>query len=261
LRLLIRLRARKTFPYDLAYRRNLQGLIYNLIRDSAYSSLHDKQGCKYFSFSNILPPTKIVQEGSRRSLLVASPDNRFIAAIMEKLRSIIGQTLRIGEMLFSVEGFEPLEPKLPEGWDECVISAGTPIVVRIPRYRCKEYAITPTKDYAYVYWRKEYSPTAFIKQLEENLAKKYKEYSRAEVEPLSIFERLRFKKQVAVPLQVEGEETTVIGTLWDFPLGALEGLKRDILQFGLDAGLGEMNSLGFGFMNLMKGDTHGEEAI
>jgi CRISPR-associated endoribonuclease Cas6 len=67
-----------------------------------------------------------------------------------------------------------------------------------------------------------------------------------------MFERLRFNKQVAVPLRVRGKETTIIGTLWEFPLPPLDDMKREILQFGLDAGLGEMNSLGFGFMNIQE---------
>jgi len=249
-RLLIRLRACKTFPYDLTYHRNIQGLIYNLIRDSTYASLHDKQGCKYFSFSNILPPTRIIHEGSRKSLLVASPDKAFITAIMNKLRDIIGQTMRIGEMIFALEGFEPLQPSVREDWNECMISAGTPIVVRVPRRRCKEYMITPARDYPYVYWRKEFNSVAFVKQLEENLYKKYFQYLGLKKEPLSILERYRFKKQVAVPLQIKGGGTTVIGTLWDFQFSRLDKERRDVLQFGLDAGFGEMNSLGFGFMNL-----------
>jgi CRISPR-associated endoribonuclease Cas6 len=181
--------------------------------------------------------------------------------LMEKLRRFVGRTLGIGEMIFILEGFEPLEPRIPEGYGECVISAGTPIVIRIPRYRCGEYTITPERDYAYVYWRKEYTPTAFIKQLEDNLAKKYMEYSGMKVESFPLFERLRFRKQVAVPLQMRSEETTVIGTLWDFHIQALNDLKRDILQFGLDAGLGEMNSLGFGFVNLHEqGRFHGKNS-
>jgi CRISPR-associated endoribonuclease Cas6 len=89
-----------------------------------------------------------------------------------------------------------------------------------------------------------------MKQLEENLVKKYNEYYDAELEPIQIFEQLQFKKQVAVPLRMKGEESIIIGTLWDFHFAPLDDLRRNLLQFGLDAGLGEMNSLGFGFINM-----------
>jgi len=42
------------------------------------------------------------------------------------------------------------------------------------------------------------------------------------------------------------------GSLWRFIFNYLSGEKRKIIQFGLDAGFGELNSLGFGFINLVK---------
>jgi CRISPR/Cas system endoribonuclease Cas6 (RAMP superfamily) len=46
---------------------------------------------------------------------------------------------------------------------------------------------------------------------------------------------------------MKGFEQVIIGTLWEF--GFNNG-NKDLIQFALDAGLGERNSLGFGFMNL-----------
>lgn len=43
----------------------------------------------------------------------------------------------------------------------------------------------------------------------------------------------------------------VSGSIWEFSFGYLDGEKREVLQFGLDAGFGELNSMGFGFMNLL----------
>ncbi len=37
-----------------------------------------------------------------------------------------------------------------------------------------------------------------------------------------------------------------------FSFSYLGGEKRELLQFGLDAGFGEENSLGFGFMNVVR---------
>jgi CRISPR-associated endoribonuclease Cas6 len=171
--------------------------------------------------------------------------------MQHKVDSIKGTVIKIGEMTFKLKSSKIFDMKIPEGFQDCKLIAGTPIIVRIPRYRLPEYGITPRRDYDYVYWRKEYTPTAFIKQLEENLIKKYNEYHDAEVEPTTqLFETLRFRKQVATPLLMRGQETTIIGTLWEFQFTSLINVKNQILQFGLDAGFGEMNSLGFGFMNL-----------
>jgi len=242
------------FPYDMRYHHNLQGFIYRLIKRSGYDRLHDRRGCKFFSFSNLIPPSRTIQQGSLESLVIASPDSDFVRAMQSEAKKIEGTVIKIGAMNFRLLDSRLLDARLPEDFEEFRLITGTPIVARIPKYRLPEYGIEPARDYDYVYWRKDYTPTAFVKQLEENLIKKYKEYYGVEVEAtMQLFEKLRFRKQVAVPLKMEARETTVIGTLWDFHFHPLNGLKRDILQFGLDAGIGEMNSLGFGFMNLVEG--------
>jgi len=251
LRLLVRLKALRRVAYNLAYHKDLQGLVYRFLRNSAFKTLHDRKGYKYFSFSNIVPPSRMIDEGSSRSLIVASPDSHFIETVSKGLEQIQGREVRIGEMAFKVEETRPFNQDLPEdSFDGFTLTSGTPIIVRIPQNRLQEYGITPKHPYRYVYWRKEHTPTAFMKQLEENLVKKYNEYYGTRLEPFQIFEQLRFKKQVAVPLRMKGEESTIIGTLWDFHFTPLNGIRRDLLQFGLDAGFGEMNSLGFGFMNV-----------
>lgn len=250
LRLLIDLRAVGAFPYDLAYHRGLQGFIYRLLKQAGYAGLHDRAGPKFFTFSNIIPPSRWVPADSRRKLIVASPDEPLIRAMHGEVRTFGGVHVETSRMTFRVEGSRLLDARLPDGYGEIVLTAGTPIVIRIPRYRLEEYGIVAPANYDYVYWRKEHTPTPFIKQLEENLLKKYREYTGKEVDEDPFVGKLGFKKQVAVPLRTDGKETTIIGTLWDFYLQPLNGQKRDLVQFGLDAGFGEMNSLGFGFMNM-----------
>jgi len=195
----------------------------------------------------------MIQGASAKTLMISSPDNDFIGAIQERLLAHQGLPVRLGKMTFKVERVEHRTVMLPSSTlHEIVLTSGTPIVVRIPPYRWKEYGIQPRKGYRFVYWRSEYTPTAFIRQLEDNMAKKYSEYFSAEEQPgLPLFEKLKFRKQVAVPLRMRGEESTVIGTLWNFHFGQTDEMRQRILQFALDAGFGEMNSLGFGFMNLI----------
>ena len=263
MRILVRLRAQDDFPYDLGYHHDFQGFIYGLLRGTSYESLHDKARYKFFCFSNLVPPTRAIARGSQKTWMISSPDEAFIKTVREKLTVREGQSIRLGRMAFKVEQAELRRFELPSSdFDEIVLSNGTPVVVRIPQYRWEEYGIEPKRRYRFVYWRKEHTPTAFIKQLEENLEKKYSEYFSAEEQPsLPLFEKLKFRKQVAVPLRMRGEDSTVIGTLWDFHFGLVDETRCRILQFGLDAGFGEMNSLGFGFMNVVKRDARGVEIV
>jgi len=252
LRVLVRLRAQDSFPYELGYHHDFQGFIYGLLRGTGYESLHDKERYKFFCFSNLVPPTRTISRGSQKTWMISSPDEAFIKTVKERLTAHEGRSIRLGRMVFKIEQIELRRVILPSSaFEEIVLRSGTPIVVRIPQYRWKEYDLQPKRSYRFAYWRREHTPTAFIKQLKENLVKRYGEYFSAEEQlSLPLFEKLRFRKQVAVPLRIRGGESTAIGTIWEFYFRPVEDLRHRILQFGLDAGFGEMNSLGFGFMNL-----------
>lgn len=252
LRVLVRLKAQDTFPYELGYHHTFQGFIYGLLRGTDFQFLHDRPRYKFFCFSNLIPPTRVISKDSSKTLMISSPNDAFIETLQEKLAARLGSTIRLGTMTFKIIETQLSRPELPSSaLQDIVLTSGTPIVVRIPAYRLKDYGIQPKRNYQFVYWRSEYTPTSFIKQLEENLWKKYCEYFSAKEQPdLTLFERLKFRKQVAVPLKMRGRESTIIGTLWDFQFRAIDRAKCAMLQFALDSGLGEMNSLGFGFVNL-----------
>jgi CRISPR-associated endoribonuclease Cas6 len=142
-------------------------------------------------------------------------------------------------------------------------STATPIIIRIPRYI---YEIVPKYSYNYIFWKNDYPLEIFINQLKTNLEKKYFNYYN--VKPsINLFESLTlvFKKQVSHKISINGCVQTLIGTLWDFWLDDFDisnninecnkdrkDTATDILKlfrFTLEAGLGERNSLGYGFIN------------
>ncbi len=89
----------------------------------------------------------------------------------------------------------------------------------------------------------------FIQQLEKNLCDKYAEFTGQEVttkNELSIFHKLKFKKQIFTRMYLHDTEQIVIGSLWEFSFD--NALDTKLLEFGVDCGLGERNSMGFGFM-------------
>jgi CRISPR-associated endoribonuclease Cas6 len=54
---------------------------------------------------------------------------------------------------------------------------------------------------------------------------------------------------VSTKLQVGNTKIVFIGTLWEFVFSEI--ISSEIQLFALDCGLGERNSLGFGFMNVI----------
>jgi CRISPR-associated endoribonuclease Cas6 len=250
MRVLVELQALCNCVYDLMYNHKLQGFLYGLLAGSVYADLHDKRGYKFFCFSNIFPSVDM-REGDVRRFLISSPDVGLIGVIVKGLDSIqrYKERVNIGEMSFSLKGVSILEPKVGRS---CVLAAGTPIVVRIPKANYSRYGIVPPEDYEYVYWRKQYPFEAFVRQIEDNIFKKYNQFHGTQLEAFPIFEEFTFQKQVCNHLVIEGKEAKIFGSIWRFTISDTNEERSRILQFGLDSGFGELNSLGFGFMNLVK---------
>jgi len=251
MRLLIKIKSIKDCEYDLKYYHKLQGFIYSLLRNTEYDILHDKSGYKFFCFSNIFPIGN-VKDGDIRNLLVSSPDNLFIRFLEKKLKELVDadEVLNIGEFQFKVDKISLIKMKLKKN---CKLISATPIVIRIPEKNYEKYGI-PLKfrKKRYVYWRPEYSFEAFLKQLEENLIKKYNEFYSREFEIERIFEMFKYVKPTVNHVVINGKEVKIIGSIWKFIFSYLTKEQREILEFGIGTGFGERNSLGFGFMNVVR---------
>ena len=241
--------------YAMNYHYSLQGLLYNIIRGTEYAYVHDKAGFKYFCFSNLIPITTPISNGDIRTLIISSPDSNFISVLHEKMEKLGGQ-IKIGLMKFKIDTLQKLNLRVPPKGPFRMIT-GTPILVRIPRKKYMKYGIAPPVNYEYLYWKADHPLELFLSQLWVNLQKKYNDYCRTNIvdqdldhgnNPFSYFGELIFKKQISTKLFVKDTEQTVIGSTWEF---MFDGSKYGGLnQFALEVGLGERNSMGFGFMNL-----------
>lgn len=216
------------------------------MRGSDYNT-HDKQGYKFFTFSNIFPINDI-QKNDIRNLIVASPNDTLISYIKEQLDYI--RNIRIGQMKFRIDRTDKLNivPKCP-----FTLITATPIVAKIHKYRYEQIGAQDlVNGYDAIYWRSNHPVQLFIEQLEDNLVKKYNQYHGLEnkkEDKETLFYRFRFLRQVCRRLTFSKRPTIPqIGTLWEFDI--FENTK--LIQFGIDTGFGQMNSLGFGFMNVKR---------
>lgn len=262
MRLLIRLRSLENSKYEMQYHYHLQGFIYNMLKDSKYSYLHDEEGYKFFCFSNIFPAYDLKQ-GDSRTLIISSPNEDFIEYLSVSLGHSYKEpvSIAIGSMKFEIYGIEKFHPQIPMKSSFTLIT-GTPIIIRIRKEKYEEFGDKLNTQYDEVYWRSDHPFILFIKQIESNLSKKYYEYAhlrglntKNEINHLPdsgtpFIQKFRFKKQISTRVYMKGGYHTVIGTLWEFVFNPSITHKQ-LIQFGLDSGLGERNSLGFGFMNML----------
>lgn len=245
MRLIVKLQDEKGQEIKNDYHK-LQGFVYKLI-EKDYPSLHDKKGYKFFCFSNIFP-----FEGSGiRNFIISSPSSEIVNSISENIE--IGKVVNIGEMQFRIKEFSVFNVKISKR--NVHVCCATPIIIKIPEARYEQYRIPIDERKArYVYWRPKYSFEAFVKQLTENLIKKFNDFYGTKITSYDLFEQFIFKKVVANEIIIDGKGYQVVGSIWEFIWQNMDSMQRKIIEFGIDAGFGERNSFGFGFVNVVKKD-------
>ncbi|MEM4330579.1 MAG: CRISPR-associated endoribonuclease Cas6 [Candidatus Pacearchaeota archaeon] len=254
MRIILEFLSLKDCSYELKYHKKIQGFVYNLLKETPYEAIHDKKGYKFFCFSNIIPP-KEMKENDKRVLIISSPDVQMIHYLKEKIFALKekNKEINIGEMFFRIQKVKVLKTRIRK---RCSLITGTPIIIRIPKKKYKEYGIKSV--YPYVYWRSKWPFRAFVKQIEDNIIRKYANFYKLKKEDienmkkkvLPLFQQFILKKEICNHVLIEGKEVKFFGSLWEFIFDNLNKEQRKILEFGLDAGFGEKNSMGFGFINL-----------
>jgi CRISPR-associated endoribonuclease Cas6 len=252
MRILIDLSARADAAYDNSYHHKLRGRIWRSLDGTEYDEIHDKNQPKPVTYSNPFPPGNM-EEGDERTLLIASPDEELLAHVAADLKD--DRELNIGEMPFTVESLSPLSPDVGEPGTSGTLESGTGVLVRIPPWRFDEYGIDSDHDQA-EFWRPEHTMEPFINQVESNLDRKHDLYCPDYLPGPSdvdgdLFDGYELIKTFALPVTpTQGERETWVLSKWRLDYTVRDDNHRRHLNLLLDVGLGERNSLGFGFMNI-----------
>jgi len=225
--------ANEEIAYDSITKHTIQGFIYNLLRGTPYEAKHNTPGFKFFTFSDIFPSGPIIRSHEPKNLIISSPDREFISVLYEQLKPLT--EIKLGPYYFQVLDVKRFNLKLSKRF-----ITGSPIVL----YKENRRGI-------YFSFKREPNLQFFLWRLQDNALKKYNAYYGVDYKlPGLIFDKIVFRKEVALPVRTKTKSFIVIGSLWE----ALEKVKytKDELSFYsfiMDCGLGEKNSLGFGFIN------------
>jgi CRISPR-associated endoribonuclease Cas6 len=232
---MIKLRCTEDSHYEMQYHYHLQGFIYSLLKDSKYNYLHDKEGYKFFCFSNIFPAYDL-RRGDLRTLIVSSPDEGFVKYLSAKAQNLhkTRTVINLGSMEFKLEDINELHVQIPRS--SFTLITGTPIIIRIHKEKYKVVGLRSDIQFDEVYWRKDHPIVLFIEQIESNLSKKYYEYAHLKGydtkdgvnnqsnSKMPFIQSFRFKKQISTRVYMKGNYHVVIGTLWEF------GFNQDIID-------------------------------
>ena len=259
MRILTRLSARADAAYDNTYHHKLRGRLWQALEGSDYDALHDKNQPKPFTYSNPFPPGDMT-EGEERTLLIASTEEELLAYLAEDLTR--DRELNIGEMPFHVDEVTSLAPDVGEPGTSGTLETGTGVLVRIPPWRFDEYGLDIDHDET-EFWQPEHTMEPFQNQIEANLDKKHSLYAPDYLPGPSdadgdLFDGYELIKTFAIPVTpTQGREETWVLSKWRFDYTVRDDNHRRHLNLALDTGIGERNSLGFGFVNITEKDRPG----
>lgn len=247
MRCLVNLTAMQKQVYSPSYHVKLQGAMYDILSDAGYGFVHRERPFKFVTFSNVFPPEDM-EAGDNRTWLLASPNEELITAVARTIAD--RHVLEVGDRRYRIRGTSTFEITPDETGG---METATPVIVRIPAGRCDQYGIKNEANYDDVYWRLDHPEDAFVQEVERNLAAKYRAYYDAVPPDRPYFTDLRPQKEVAIPLQYDETTVQTIGTTWEFDYQCRTRQMYRLIKLAYSAGVGELNTTGFGFVNELSG--------
>ena len=232
MRLILKFEPKQFIKYSDIDKYTIQGFIYSILKnDSLFNSLHDISGFKFFNFSNIFPISDF-KKNSLKKLIISSPNDEIIKSIYNQLKN---------KSYFKLKNYEMELLKvtiLKNNICSNFISA-TPIVLFEDNKINKYYSFKQNSDFNF-----------FFERLKDNAVKKYNAFYGCDFSLDSdLFTNFEFAREVSIRINKNGNQFIVIGSLWKNLEFDLTSQNKDFYNFLFDNGLGEKNSLGFGFLN------------
>ncbi|MBQ6219536.1 MAG: CRISPR-associated endoribonuclease Cas6 [Methanosphaera sp.] len=231
MRLLIKFNPLCNEKYDNIGKYDIQGFIYSLLKDTEFHDYHNIHGFKYFTFSNIFPVCDY-KLGEQKQLIISSPSSAFIKLLHYNLSHM--EVFRLNRYFMEIKSLKLLNIK-----SSMFIIGGTPIVLYENNIENRYYSFKSSPNFNF-----------FFERLKDNALKKYNSYYNDDYYfEGELFDSFEFNREVSVRMKIHDNNFIVIGSLWKSLEKELTKDNRKFNNFIFDCGLGEKNSLGFGFVN------------
>ena len=258
MRILIELNSKNNQSIEIMQYHKLQGFIYsNLINQSQFKGIHDLKTYKYYCYSNIFPPSP-AKVGESRFLLFSTPNQNLINAVYDNIRELVANrtVTNIGNQSYLITSAKML--KTISYGNKCSITTSTPITVRLSEKGYSKFHIPINfQKKKFIYWRSSLSSSILLKLLEDNIKKKYESFYDTKLSnDLTIIDEFELLKELVIHLPVAESTIKIPSSFWNFSFDTSTKENQSIFTFILDCGLGERNSYGFGFINILQGSKH-----
>lgn len=234
MRLIVKFMPVRHVPASKINKHTIQGMIYSLLENTEFEELHRKKGFKFFTFSDIFPPGDLYPK-KEKNIIISSPNAKLINTLYSRIKE--KKYIYLSDEAFIMHEMETFRLR-----HRGKFITGSPVVV----YK-------DSRKNIYLSFEKKDSVDFFIKRITDNAVRKYEEYYREKIEIDAIFDEVVFNKEVAVRLAKDGKEFIIVGSMWYLMSKTkIDRKYNKLYNLIMDCGIGEKNSLGFGFLNPLK---------
>lgn len=232
IRLMIKFEPKEYIKYSTIDKYTIQGFIYSILKeDNFFNGLHNAIGFKFFNFSNIFPISDF-EKNSLKKLIISSPNVDLIKCIYNHLNDKDSFRLKNHKM-------EILKVTILKDNICSKFITSTPIVLFEDNKINKYYSFKQNPDFNF-----------FFDRLKDNALKKYNAFYDGDfILDSDLFTNFEFGREVSIRVKKNDNQFIIIGSLWKNLEFDLNDYNKKFYNFLFDNGLGEKNSLGFGFIN------------
>ncbi len=211
---------------------DVQGMIYSTLLTGGITDMHKGNNFRFFTFSDIFPLNSI-QKNTLYNMIISSPDITTIDTIFNVMSK--ENYFYLADIKFKVAEIKKFDLPVPQKF-----ISGSPVVLYINNKENRYFSI-----------KRQDPITFFLRRIKENAVRKFNAFFNEDININHlIFDRLKFHKEVSLLLKKRNVEFNIIGSMWySLDLAKLNRREAKFYKFIMDTGIGEKNSLGFGFLN------------
>ena len=244
MRLLLTLRSNKGVDQRQAFEKYftaMHGFAYNKLSSSnSFKRLHETDGFKGFCFGNLFPvKNNRLIENKEYSVVITSPLPKIIETLFFQIKE--EEMLNVGEFSFTVMRVQLQRFKIKPS---DVLETMT--LINVTKHDNGKIRALKFKDKGY------------LEHLRKNLVHKYNQFNEVKVlDNFDLFKNIEIKlrkgrNELSIPIFFYNKEKNkrfnIIGNKLVFHINDVSEEQLKVLQFCFDAGFGERNSYGMGFM-------------
>ncbi len=241
MRIFVTFNSNKEIPEREFNKYSFQSAIYSSLLNTNFKEYHNKYGFKYFCFSDFFPPGNLILNYNK-SIIISSPNSELIKTIYENLEKT--RYIYLSNSVLEIKDIRIIRIRnLPN-----TFITGSPIVLYENNKQNKYFSFRDGGEVKY-----------FLDRIKENALKKFKQYYNLDNFSFDeeIFDEIIFKDEVAVNVYKGGNTLLFIGSIWKkLHKVNIKPKYTKFYRFIMESGIGEKNSLGFGFLNPLWSDKN-----